>query len=414
MTGEADGAGVAARHTRILFVDDESPVLDALGNLLRKDRHRWDMAFVRSGEQALAELARAPVDIVITDMRMPGINGAALLAEVERHYPSTARLLLSGHSDPDAALRAVPVAQQFLSKPCDAAVLRRTIERIANLRQLLADDAIRRAAGQLEALPSVPRTYLELRDAAARPATGTADIARIIETDPAMTIKILQLVNSAYFGTSRQITSISVAAARLGLELLKGLALTARVFSAMSERAVPGFSIEGLQNHAILTGQLARQFLGQTRLAEEAFTAGLVHDVGQIIIALGAPQLLSESLRRARAEGRPLHLVEQEVLGTSHAEVGAYLLGSWGLPFSIVESVAYHHRPGELGEGRSLVLAAVHAAEALVDGLHGPVESGPARVELDVAFLERCGLVGEIPRWRALAVGELRRAKEAA
>src|SRR5262249_35044517 len=152
--------------------------------------------------EALAELKIAPVDIVISDMRMPGLDGASLLAKIKEDYPATARLILSGHAERDAILRALPVAHQFLSKPCDATVLRTAIERTCDLHRLLEDEAIRQVVGRLDRLPSVPQTYVELTEAASRPGASTSDFATIIERDPAMSAKVLQLVNSAYFGVA--------------------------------------------------------------------------------------------------------------------------------------------------------------------------------------------------------------------
>lgn len=108
---------------RVLFVDDEQEVLEGLRNLLRRNRHEWDMVFALGGYEALAELSRGTVDVVVTDMRMPGMDGAQLLAQVKTVSPSTARLVLSGHAEKEAILRALPVAHQFLSKPCGGGTL---------------------------------------------------------------------------------------------------------------------------------------------------------------------------------------------------------------------------------------------------------------------------------------------------
>jgi DNA-binding NarL/FixJ family response regulator len=187
-------------QARILFVDDEQSVLEGLRDLLRKERRRWDMVFVTGGEQALEELRRAPFDVVVSDMRMPEMDGAELLTRVREDYPRAARLVLSGQADRESVLRAMPVTQQFLAKPCDQAVLRATLARTCDLQSVLASDAIRAVVGSLERLPSVPRTYFELTEVAARSDTDAADIAAVVQRDTAMTAKVLQLANSAYFG----------------------------------------------------------------------------------------------------------------------------------------------------------------------------------------------------------------------
>lgn len=385
-------------QTRILFVDDEVAILDGLRDLLRKERRRWEMAFAVGGAEALEELARRPFDVVVSDMRMPGIDGAQLLTTVQALYPSVARIVLTGHADRDAAMRVLPVAHQFLTKPCDAGTLRVAIERTQALHALLASQEIRDIVGRLRSLPSVPKTYLALTEAARDPNKGLGDLTAIVQRDPAMSTKVLQIVNSAYFGGVQRIAAIPQAVMHLGIELLKGLALTGNVFATLGRSPIEGFSLEALQQRSLESACLAKRFVDDPRQAEEAFTAALVHDVGQIVIAMGLPKRYQEIVREARQSRRTLHVVELEQLGVTHAEVGAYLLGVWGLPFSIIESVAYHHRPSALGDGPCETLAALHAADVLVDPPVAGVEA-----ELDLAFFDRVGMRDRLPAWRRLA-----------
>jgi HD-like signal output (HDOD) protein/ActR/RegA family two-component response regulator len=383
---------------RILFVDDEVAVLDGLRDLLRKERGRWDMVFANGGEQALEEFRKAPFDLVITDMRMPGMDGAELLAKVKELYPGAARMVLSGHAAREAVLRAVPVAQQFLAKPCEAQVLRTAIDRTYGLNVLLSNHAIRDVVGKLEALPSVPRTYLELTDTAARRNSSIDDLAAVVEQDPAMSAKVLQLVNSAYFGAHQRVASIRGAVSYLGVELLKGLALASSTFAAAENLSIEGFSLERLRSSSLLAARAARRFIVDRKLADEAFTTALVHEVGKIVIALGMPAEYASVLRETASSKTPVHLVEKERFGVSHAEVGAYLLGVWGLPFSIVEAVAFHHHPGSIEEGACDTLAALHVASALIEG-----ESG----RMDHAFLSRTGFEARLPRLQVIFAEEL-------
>jgi HD-like signal output (HDOD) protein/ActR/RegA family two-component response regulator len=382
---------------RILFVDDEVAILDGLRDLLRKERSRWDMVFASGGEQALAEFRKAPFDVIISDMRMPGMDGAELLARIKDLYPGAARVVLSGHAAREAVFRAMPVAQQFLAKPCEAQALRTAIDRTYGLKVLLGSQAIRDIVGKLEALPSVPNTYLQLTDTAAKRNSSITDLAAIVEQDPAMSAKVLQLVNSAYFGTRQCVTSIRGAVSYLGVELLKGLALASSTFAAAENVAIEGFSLERLRSTSLLAARAARRFMVDKSLADEAFTSALVHDVGKIVMALGMPAEFSAVVRESKASGRPEYAIEKERFGASHAEVGAYLLGVWGLPFSIVEAVAWHHQPDAIQDGTCDTLAAVHAADALVDG---------DCARLDRNFLCRTGFAAELPRWEAIAAAE--------
>ncbi len=393
---------------RVLFVDDEVAVLEGLENLLRKERHRWDMVFTTNADAALAEMARSDVDVVVSDMRMPGMHGSVLLTTVRDQYPGTARIVLSGHSEREAIVKSLPVAHQFLSKPCDVGALRTAIERTRELQMVLADEGVRRIVGKLHALPSVPQMHIDLTMTAAKPSSSIADIAKIVERDPAMSVKALQLVNSSFFGVACRVTSIQHAVSLLGIELFKGLALTAQIFASSDLRPVKGFSLLRIQQCSLGTARLAKLFLRDREHQEEAFTAGLVHDIGKVIIALGMPDQYADVVQRAKAEDTPLHIIEKETFGVSHAEVGAYLLGVWGLPFSIVESVAHHHNPSAVSTGEREVLAAVHVADALLDTASAAPGS-PRETRLDMHFLDSAGFAARLPHWRELAVEEAKR-----
>lgn len=392
---------------RILFVDDEPRALESLQNLLRRQRRTWDLVFTPGADQALAALDLAPFDVVVTDVRLAGSDGTALLREVQRRQPACARIALSTHADPRTRQRALPVAHQLLAKPCDAEHLRVVIDRTCNLQALLSDETIRHTIGRLDTLPSVPQTYLALTEALEDPNVGLAELAAIVEQDPAMSAKVLQLVNSAFFGLPRRLSSIRHAVMYLGAVQLKGLALTAGVFAAADLLDLEDFSLQGLQRTSILTARLARRLLPDAERAEAAFTAGIVHDIGRLVLALGLPSAYAGVHRAAAAIGRPIHHVETEVLGTSHAEIGAYLLGVWGLPYPIVEAVAHHHQPALVQEGPRDVLAAVHVADVLVHQAEALDPADPTLPELDLDFLRRAGCLRELPRWKVQAEAEL-------
>lgn len=387
---------------RILFVDDEREILEALRDLMRKHRKEWEMVFAPSGPDALEELAKNRFDVIISDMRMPVMDGAELLGRVKQLYPATARIILSGHADRDSVARALPVSHQFLSKPCDARRLRVVVERACQLQRLLQDECIRSLIGKLDKLPSVPRAYAELTRAAAQSDVGITDLADIVEQDPAMTVKILQLVNSAYFGLPQQLSSVRQAVSYLGTDLLKTLALTAHAFGTTIPKPVEGFSLEQLQRDSLLMARLLKRTIPDPERASEAFTAAMVHDVGKIVLAAGVPDEFGEALRLEREQGTPLHVLEKQLIGVTHAEVSAYLLGFWGLPISIVEAAAYHHTPRFMAEGPLDLVAWVHAADALLDGHSERATDRRGDVLLDHEFIERAGLGAWLPEFRRL------------
>jgi HD-like signal output (HDOD) protein len=391
---------------RILFVDDDRAVLEGLENMLRKQRHVWEMTFAQGGPAAILELERAQFDVVVSDMKMPGIDGPALLQIVQERYPATSRIVLSGQADRAAVLRTLPVTHQFLSKPCDPDVLRGVIDRTCNLQDLLRSDVLRAVVGGLDTLPSSGESYWALSRSLRRQDAGAAEITEIVERDPAMAAKVLQLVNSSYFGLRHSVSSIFDAIRYLGVELLTGLLLTSKVFAQFDCRCAPGFSIDELQEHSLNAVRACRLLQTDPAVKEEMFAASLLHDIGQLVLAVGVPTRFGNVLKIARETGRPLYEVEIEEFGVSHAEVGAYLLGVWGLPFTVVEAVAFHHRPASVTAGSRNVLAVLHVADLLVDApaVH-PDDPVPG---LDMAFLESGPWALLLPRWRALLSTEFK------
>lgn len=390
---------------RFLFTDDDPMVLGALRRVLRRTRREWTVDFVESAHQALEALADEPYDVIVSDMRMPSMDGATLLSEVARRHPGVVRIILSGQSDQGMMLRAVQSAHQFLAKPFEAPALLDLLDRAASLRALLGDPALHDLVGGVGSLPSVPRTYQRLSDCLLQPEAGVAEVVSIVEEDGPMTAKILQMVNSAFFGLSRKTTSIQQAVGFLGFRTLQALALTVGVFEALDTDLVPGFSLETEQQHAIQVGRGARLVAGGLGQADEAFVAGMLHDVGKLILAARRPDQLRALLDQAAAERRPLHAVEAEH-GISHARIGAYLLGIWGLSLPVVEAVAYHHDPGSLPVPSSAAVA-VHVANGLVRqySAAGWTLDGAPEPHLDEAFLAEAGVEGHLPEWRLAVVG---------
>lgn len=382
---------------RVLFVDDEPLVLDAMRALFRRQRLEWDMVFAAGGPQAIAELDGPMFDVVVSDMRMPIADGNAVLSAVRERHPAAARVILSGHAGREAELAALTVAHQFVSKPCEPARLRGIIERACALPTLIESDRLRSLVGRLNRLPSPPQLYFDLTRATARPQVTMGELAALVEQDPAMATKVLQLVNSAMFGSTRVHSSVREALVYVGTERLKALALTAQVFLEGDSGA--GVDLEVQQQHAVSVALLAQQCIADPARAETAYTAGLLHDVGTIVLGMCAPEAMQEARRICDATGRPAHEVEQELLGTDHADAGAYLLALWGLPLEIIETAQHHHRPDRAPTD---IAVAVHVADALLHDAD-PRTGGHAPSRLDLAFLEHSPFADRLPRWRALA-----------
>ena len=393
---------------KVLFVDDESRILEGLRRLLRPQRNEWEMAFAPGGEAALALMEASPFDVIVSDMRMPGMDGATLLCRVRELYPQVVRIVLSGHTELSTALQVVPVAHQFLAKPCDAEMLRVAVERACHLKALLSDESIRRTVTGLGDLPSLPRTYEALMQAVADPDVSIQKIAKIVEQDVGISAKVLQLVNSAFFGITHSMTSIPSAVSYLGINTLKNLVLSVEIFRAFRpERSLPGFSLENLQRHAQLTAHIAARLPVPKHLADIAVVAGMLHDVGKLILAWKLSGHFGKMLVEAHEAHCPVNKVEEGENGFSHAEIGAYLLGLWGLPYTVVEAVALHHGPNRVPHQNFDASSAVYAANLLAHELEESSQGAVPTYNLENYHeeLAALGVAEMLPAWRTIAKG---------
>lgn len=387
----------------LLFVDDEPRVLQGLQRQLRSMRNEWDMKFAASGAEALEFMANQPVDIVISDMIMPAMDGAQLLNEVAKRQPQTVRIILSGHAEREALLRLIGPAHQYLSKPCDADELRGALVRATALHELLGNAQLKKLTTRIKNLPCVPRLYELLAAELGKESPPLENISRIISQDVGMTVKILQLANSAFLGRATPVNTTAEAVGYLGLETIRSLVLSLGIFSQYNQETCPAFSIDTLAQHAWLTGMLART-IAQTEHrsgaeADQCCLAGLLHDVGQLVLAFGLPEEYTQILAKATAAQKPIWLVEQEYFNATHAEVGAYLLALWGLPDVQVQAVAHHHQIDRLAASDFSVPVAVHIADVFAYEVK-PCSTEAPGPALNREAIERLGLESKIEPWR--------------
>lgn len=389
---------------RLLFVDDDPMVLKGLQRTLRKWRDEWEPLYAASGPDALALMAEQPVDVVIADMRMPVMDGAQLLAQVKAAHPQVVRFILSGQLDRDMTLQSVKVAHQLLAKPCDIAVLREALQRTFALNGLLVDEAVRRVVAQIDSLPSMPASCMAIMEEVQAEEPSLPRVADLISSDLGMTAKILQMVNSAFFGLYRRVTDVREAVRLLGLDAIRALVLSIHVFSAFDPRHMPFFDGEALWRHSLAVGgfarQIARQVTGERAAATTAFLAGMLHDVGKLILAVNFSDAYRDVLAAARQGGGDALAREAEVIGTTHAEIGAYLMGLWGLEPAVLTAIAFHHRPLDSRETVFGALTAVHAADGFEHDQGGGLGKTGAAAPLDSAYLDACRLTGQVAAWR--------------
>ncbi|OSQ49130.1 response regulator [Thalassospira alkalitolerans] len=391
----------------ILFVDDDENILNGLRRRLHGMRPDWEMAFATSAAQAMEMANTMPLDVIITDMRMPGMDGASLLGALQKSHPHITRIILSGFAEEEAVLRTVGPAHQYLAKPCEDSLLVETIENALDLRQLLAGDELRSLVASIETLASPPDTYLRLVKALEDPKVSQEMISQIVSSDIALTAEVLKLTNSAYFAIAQKISSVSHAVRMIGTETLKALALFIGIFRGFDGPPSEADKLLRLCHRSQQIGVTAAMIAEYEQLPRAICQAvpstGMLSHVGSLILYANRNQEMAEVIKRVETEHIPIEQAELEQFGAAHPEVGAYLLGLWGFPAPVVQAVAYHHRPMDQPHREMNVLTSIYVAQHLTREV-GQKESGidaPSQIDLD--YLASIGKADSLGEWENIA-----------
>ncbi len=357
-------------NINVLFVDDDPNVIRGLKRMLHQLRKKWSLYFAESGEEALRILDKNKIDVIVSDMRMPKMDGAELLSKVKEIHPEVVRIILSGHSDKEMALNSTIAAHQFLAKPCDSEKIKSTIQKTFNLRHKLKNKKLLKIITGIGILPTLPDVYLKIEKEMAAKDYSIKRIGEIISTDISISAKILQLVNSSFFGHSMKITNPEQAVSYLGTKIIKSLILQMSVFSFYNISPEHKMFLDSLWSHSIGVGNNAKKIIrsesSKKHALDDAYIAGILHDVGKISL-LQVPDYYENIYSFLIGKNIHFSLAEHELLGTTHAEVGACLLSLWGFSHSVVEAVAYHHNPSDLGGDENPILTAVHLANTFTN-----------------------------------------------
>lgn len=395
---------------KILFVDDEVNILKGLQRSLRPMRKYWDMTFSEGPHNALEKLEEERFDVILSDMRMPEMDGASLLEIVRKKYPDMIRMIFSGHSDEDMVMKSVKTAHQYLAKPCEKRILVSAITRACSLQDLLNSQTLKDLLGGIETLPSIPALYAKIMEELSSPDASVGSVGEIIAQDMGMTAKVLQLVNSSFFGMPRHISSAKEAVVLLGIDVIKTLVLGIEVFSKF-ENALNVLPVDQIYTHCVKTAAIAKEIAlmeeMESEKSDDAMIAAILHDLGRLLLAEHFPKEYKEVMSLIEKEQLSVFEAERQVFKLSHAEVGAYLLGLWGLPDDIIEGIAHHHSPDKIKmvSPEFELCGVLHVA----DQIEHWVTSGEVdEIEgLDVAYLKKRNVSGKIAQWQSAAKGKM-------
>ncbi len=394
---------------RLLFVEGDQAVPQRFSELLRERSRVWDVAAAPSANEAMALLEQRAFDGVVASARLPGGSGVDLLNELSRRFPNLVRLIRYAPEDKALLRGFVGWPPCHLTRDMDAREIELGLQGAFQLAEWMADPALKTLIPKMIRLPAMPELYEQVMKLLADPNSSTEDVGRLIAQDPALTAKMLQMVNAAAFGMAHPVTSAVEAVLVLGAERTKALILVANTALHFDLSVCEGFSQEQFWHHSLATAGQARSIVQletkDNRLADQAFTAGVLHDIGKLLFAANLPQEYSRMLATAKHQKKSDEEAERLAFGASHAQLGACLLGTWGLPLEFLRAIAWHHAPSESGEVRFSILTAVHVANAFDHGKSGSSE-GSSVLKLDHRYLSRLGLNDRWNHWRELGNGE--------
>lgn len=394
---------------KVLFVDDDVHVHKSLKRVVVSGKLPIELVLTDSAEGAARILSSETCDVIVTDARLPDMDGRELLARVRESWPLTMRILMTSESEDGVVSSLLAAAHQLLNKPVSPLQLLEAVQAASRLRFLLMNERLRQVVHRMEHLPVVPKAYLDLTRALVDENTSTQSLAGILSQDMSLTTGILKLINTPYFGLSRKVNDMVQAVSILGVKLIRGLVLTDRVFKTLDPDMYPGFDTEKLWAHCLDVARCCRAVVredgGDGKAMDDAFLAGLLHDVGKIVLAEGCPGEFIRILLLAQARNAPLVDLEEDELGVTHAEVGAYLLGLWGFTEPVVIAIAQHHG-NKNGPALSHLAAVLHVVDVEMHNRYVRT-SGYAPHALAPTLLDGQGWNETLEKWKAVIETEL-------
>jgi putative nucleotidyltransferase with HDIG domain len=385
---------------RILLVASDA---QALADFQRDLGEAWEVVVAADGAAALAELEQRPGHVVVVDLTQAEEAGLELLNRIQLAHPKIIRFILALEVERERVMKKSLGVNQFLGKPLEAGSVQRAFERALALEAWIPRNSVRELVARVRTLPTIPSLYLEVQALLKSPDASTEEIGAIIAKDMAMMTKLLQVLNSAAYGLQRKITNPAEAVGLLGFETVSSMVMAIKVLGDCDKVKPVYFSIDRLWKHSTEVArnakELALMHTSDRALAELAFTGGLMHDLGKVVLAANFDEQYSGAQSLARKQKLPLWEVEKEIFGATHGEVGAYLLGLWGMPLEILEVAALHHQPVTGATSGFTALTAVHFANAIEHENH-PEKDGTVASKLDEEYLAKVGVLEYADAWR--------------
>jgi HD-like signal output (HDOD) protein/CheY-like chemotaxis protein len=393
---------------KILFVDDNENVINGIRRQLRPFRDEWELYFADNGVTALELMQNHAIDLIVSDMVMPGMRGDTLLKQVSKLHPATVRMILSGYSDEENLRSGLEVAHQYMSKPCTAEMLREVISQVFKIQACVNNPRIIASIGDINSLPSLPKIYNELTRAIADENTTMQKISSIFTRDMVLSAKLLQLINSPYFGLNRKISDINEAVNLIGVKKLSSLVLSVHVRNAFSVTN-PQLDryMEFLWLNAAKVSDLALLIAQAEELSDDrpqqAYLGGLLHNLGLLIFLSQGGDKMTALLQQIKTTDTPVSELESTIFGFTRCEAAAYVLSLWKIPPRIIESILLQKNPQDTEYEGVNALTAVHVAACLLQPSEDQGYGRLFEIQLNASYLERIHKLNKLPQWQVLA-----------
>jgi putative nucleotidyltransferase with HDIG domain len=394
---------------RILLVADEPVEFDRLQALFTHVASAWETQYCKNEKEALTLLEETEFEVIFAELTSGPLATAQFLHEIWKKHPKTVRFLMAPSIDTDVMVTCVLGAHQFLQQPIGAESLGAALERVEFINRLVRNPRIQSLVSRMRTLPSRPSLYLEVMRELRSSNANIRIVGELVGKDLAISTKLIQVVNSAYYGLAQQVSEPADAVLLLGMETTASLILSIEAFARFDKVKPLYFSIDRVWKHSQSVAQSAKKIAefmsNDPAVAKDAFTAGLLHDIGKLALALNFEEQYQGALKLAEKKNLQAWEVETEVFGASHAEAGAYLLSLWGLPFPIIEAVASHHMPAhELGT-KFTAVTAVHLVERLE--YEKDLAENPANtIQVDLDYPPELEIQPQLEAFRSMIRGE--------
>ena len=389
--------------SRILVVDSKNTSETVKSLLAQNAGHDWEVDVVTNQKQALQALDTKPYNLLISEIVMPEMDGLDFFKTAKEKHPTIIRIMETANENREFLVKASELAHIVIPSNCEKDSFNEIIKNTMSLQEIIANKDILKKLTSIKSLPSPPEVYNKLVSTLQNEDCSTHQVAEIIKNDIAITAKLLQMINSAFFGMKTHVESPMHAVNLLGIDTVKSIVLTSGIFHTIREKEFAGFSVDEMYRQSMAVGaatrHLANVFGFRTKDIEDALMAGLLHDIGKLLMITNFKKELADAKKIAQTDNILIGDAIRQIIGISDAELGAHLLSLWNLPLSILEAVAYHNQPSKSAYKEVNTLTAVHLAYGITTDKFKNVRNNEQSF-LDIAYIERLGLQNNLPQFK--------------